>query len=141
MPLYHLVFALLLFGAVIEYWQRKTPKILYVVCFLVLTGMLCLRFGQGTDYVSYRMIYYTIPANLAGTINYGHAKAEIGWRLITMLFRMAGLKFEVFVILLSLLQMWLMWRFVKRYCQLVTTLIFRVTRVSFNPNYSYIVNF
>jgi hypothetical protein len=116
MPLYHLVFALLLFGAVIEYWQRKTPKILYVVCFLVLTGMLCLRFGQGTDYVSYRMIYYTIPANLAGTINYGHAKAEIGWRLITMLFRMAGLKFEVFVILLSLLQMWLMWRFVKRYC-------------------------
>ena len=116
MPLYHLVFALLLFGVIIEFWQRKTPKALYVLCFLVLTAMLCLRFGQGTDYVSYRMIYYTIPANLAGTINYGYAKAEIGWRLLNMVFRMAGLSFEVYVFVLSLVQMWLLWRFVKRFC-------------------------
>ena len=117
MPLYHIVFLLLLAGAVIEYRQGKTPKRLYGLCFLVLTAMLCLRFGQGTDYVSYRMIYYTIPADLAGTINYGYAKAEIGWRLITMLFRMAGQPFEVFVFLLSLLQMGLLWRFVKRFCR------------------------
>jgi len=117
MPLYHIVFLLLLSGVIVEYWQRKTPKALYVLCFLAMTAMLCLRFGQGTDYVSYRMIYYTIPANLAGTINYGYAKAEIGWRLITMLFRMAGLKFEVFVFVLSLIQMGLLWRFIKRFCR------------------------
>jgi len=116
MPLYHLVFALLLFGAVIEYWQKRTPKALAFVCFAVLTLMLCLRFGQGTDYVSYRMIYYTIPPNLSGTLNYGYAKAEIGWRLITMVFRMAGLSFDVFVFILSAVQMLLLWRFVKRYC-------------------------
>lgn len=117
MPLYHVAFLLLIFGVFIEYWQRKTPKVLLALCFAVLTAMLCLRFGQGTDYAAYRMIYYTMPANLTGTINYGYAKAEIGWRLITMLFRMADLKFEFFVFALSLLQMSLLWRFVKRFCR------------------------
>lgn len=117
MSLYHIVFALLLFGALIEYWQRKTPKWLFYLSFAVLMAMLCLRFGQGTDYTAYRMIYYTIPPSVSGMLAYGYAKAEIGWRLITMLFRMAGLPFEVFVFILSAAQMWLLWRFLKRYCK------------------------
>ena len=117
MSLYHIVFLLLLFGAVIEYWQKRTPKALYLLCFGVLTVMLALRFGQGTDYVSYRMIYYTMPANVSGMMSYAFAKAEIGWRLITMVFRMAALPFEVFVLVLSAFQMWMLWRFLKRYCK------------------------
>lgn len=117
MPLYHLVFVFLLFGAVIEYWQKKTPKLLLFLSFVILTAMLCLRFGQGTDYAAYRMIYYTMPTNLSETLTYAYAKAELGWRLITMVFRMANIPFEVFTILLSAIQMWLLWRFIKRYCK------------------------
>lgn len=114
---YHLVFAFLIFGMLIEYWKRKTPKWLFCLSFAVLTAMLCLRFGQGTDYTAYRMIYYSIPPSFSGTLAYGYAKAEIGWRLITMLFRMASLPFDAFVIILSALQMCLLWRFLKRYCR------------------------
>lgn len=117
MSLYHIVFLLLIFGVVIEYWKRETPKGLYVVTFLVLTVMLCIRFGQGTDYAAYRMIYYTMPANLPGAMAYAYAKAEYGWRLITMVFRMANLPFEVFVFLLSAFQMLMLWRFINRYCK------------------------
>lgn len=117
MPLYHLAFAFLLFGALIEYWQKKTPKLLLFASFVILTAMLCLRFGQGTDYAAYRMIYYTMPADVAGMLSYRYAKAEIGWRFITMLFRMANVPFEVFTILLSAIQMWLLWRFIRRYCK------------------------
>ena len=87
MSLYHIVFALLLFGVAIEYLQRRTPKLLFALSFAVLTAMLCLRFAQGTDYVAYRMIFYTMPTDLPGVLSYAHAKAEIGWRCITMLFR------------------------------------------------------
>ena len=117
MSLYHVVFLLLLFGVVIEYWQKRTPKILFFACFAALTLMLCLRFGQGTDYAAYRMIYYTMPANVSGMLAYRYAKAEMGWRLITMLFRMTGVSFDVFVFLLSAFQMWMLWRFLKRYCK------------------------
>lgn len=117
MSLYHLVFVFLLFGALIEYYKKETPKGIFFLSFAVLTVMLCIRFGQGTDYSAYRMIYYTMPANLPGALSYGYAKAEIGWRLITMAFRMVDLPFEVFVFLLSVIQMWLLWRFLKRYCK------------------------
>lgn len=117
MPLYHLAFAFLLFGVVIEYWQKKTPKLLFFLSFLLLTAMLCLRFGQGTDYAAYRMIFYTMPADVPGMLAYRYAKAEIGWRFITMLFRMANVSFDVFSFLLSAIQMLLLWRFLKRYCE------------------------
>lgn len=115
MPLYHIVFLLLMFGVVIEYWQKRTPKGLFLLSFAIMTGMLCLRFGQGTDYTAYRMIYYTMPTSISGILNYRYAKAEIGWRVITMLFRRFGIPFELFVILLSALQMTLLWRFLNRY--------------------------
>lgn len=117
MPLYHIVFLLLLFGVIIEYWQKKTPKWLFFLSFMAMGAMLCLRFGQGSDYTAYRLIYYTMPTSINGMMAYGYAKAEIGWRIITMLFRRAGLPFDVFVFLHSLLEMYLLWRFLKRYCK------------------------
>ncbi len=117
MSLYHIVFLLLLFGVLIEYYKGKTPKGLFFLCFAVLTAMLCFRYGQGTDYAAYRMIYYTMPTSIAGTISYSFAKAEIGWRLLCMIFRRVGISFEMFVFLLSAVQMVLLWRFLSRYCK------------------------
>lgn len=114
---YHLVFAFLLFGAIIEYWQKKTPKWMLYLSFGVMTLMLCLRFGQGTDYTAYRMIFYTMPTSVSGMLSYRYAKAEIGWRVMTMLLRRLSVPFELFVFVLSALQMWMLWRFVKRFCK------------------------
>ena len=50
MSLYLIVFVLLLAFSVYEYWKRQTQKWLYWIAFGILTVMLCLRYGQGTDY-------------------------------------------------------------------------------------------
>lgn len=117
MSLYHIVFLLLLGGTLFEHYCKKTPKWLYCITFSALTVMLCLRFGQGSDYSAYSMIYYTMPTNIAGVMTWDAGKAEIGWRLLCMVFRKWDLSFPVFVAAVSLLEMAMIGRFVNRFCE------------------------
>ena len=114
MSLYHIVFLLLLAGAVWEHYQSRTPKGLFWLAFLALTAMLCFRFGQGTDYFSYAAIYHTVPGNLQQSLT-APVHAEVGWRLLCGIFRTANAPFPVFIGVLSVYMMVLFLRFVFAY--------------------------
>ena len=66
MSLYIIVWGLLcLFaakGALVQE-RRTTARAEFWLCFLLLAGMLALRYGQGTDYFSYQEYYYMMSGS------------------------------------------------------------------------------
>ena len=114
MSVYHLVFFLLLAGAVVEHFRGKTPKLLFALSFLALTALLCFRFGQGQDYFGYAAIYRSIGTNpFRAILSAEHT--EPGWKVPCSIFRAFGLKFPGFVFFLSLYMMAMLLRFVNRF--------------------------
>lgn len=115
MSLYHIVFLGLVTGAIVEHLKKKTPKIAFLFLFLVMTVMLCLRFGQGTDYFSYAQIYYALPANPIEAIRSDNLHTEVGWKILCCLFKNAHLTYPVFVFAISVYMMILFYRFLRIY--------------------------
>lgn len=112
MSLYHIVFLWLILCAVLEHIFQKTPKGLFALSFLALSAMLCLRFGQGTDYFNYAAIYYTVPGNPVASLT-APVHAEVGWKILCSFFRAAGASFPVFIFCLSVYMMTMLLRFLK----------------------------
>lgn len=125
MNLYLIVFLILAAGAVWEWFRPQYGKYIYRVCWGLAAACLCLRFGQGTDYVTYHAIYETIPAhiNLAQGYICGFYP-EIGWRLISALFKLFHAPFWVFTFALGLADMLLLHRFLNKYVPLRTAGLF-----------------
>jgi len=115
MSLYHIVFFGLLLAAVAEHYQKKTPKWLFAVAFAALTAMICLRFGQGTDYFSYASIYHSLPANPFAALD-AKRHTEPGWKFLCAFCKMLGVPYPIFILILSLGMMLLFLRFLNRYC-------------------------
>ncbi len=118
MSIYLLVFLLLAAGTLLEYFRPQTKTYAYWICWAAMTGCLCFRFGQGTDYVTYQGLYETIP--VAIDLSQGYICGfypEIGWRLLSAAFKLFGAPFWVFTIILGLTEMLLLHRFVKRFVQ------------------------
>lgn len=116
MNLYLIVF-LLLAGASLAEWKKpEWEERLYPACWVMMTVLLCLRFGQGTDYATYHGIYETIPAVIDWSQGYICGfYPEIGWRLISALFKVLHAPFWVFTMVLGLAEMLLLHRFLKKY--------------------------
>lgn len=89
---------------------------LYIVLFLILTGILCLRYGQGTDYIGYQMHYSRCPDFLTSKYFMADSSFEKGYRFLMNLFRSLGCSFEVFIMVIAIFDMWMLNRFIKRYC-------------------------
>lgn len=115
MSLYHIVFLALVAGAIAEHIRKKTPKWLFVALFAVLTAMLCLRFGQGTDYFSYASIYRYLPPDPIAALD-ARNHSEPGWKFINATFKMLEIPYPIFVSVLSLVVMLLFLRFLNRFC-------------------------
>lgn len=82
--------------------SHKSP--LFVLLFLILTGVLCFRYGQGTDYPAYEAAYYYLNAkgNLFHNALY---HGEWGWYILMMVFKRLGYSFQFFVGCISLVMM------------------------------------
>ena len=118
MSIYLLVFLLLAAGTLLEYFRPQIKTYAYWICWAAMTGCLCFRFGQGTDYVTYQGLYETIP--VAIDLSQGYICGfypEIGWRLLSAAFKVFGAPFWVFASILGLAEMLLLHRFVKRFVQ------------------------
>ncbi len=116
MNLYLLVFLLLAAGAVLERFRPRYKNYIYGVCWVLMTALLCLRYGQGTDYITYEAIYNSIP--LAVDFSKGYffgVYPEIGWRLLSALFRAFQAPFWVFTAVLGLAEMLLLHRVLTKY--------------------------
>ena len=97
MSIYLLVFLLLAAGTLLEYFRPQSKTYVYWICWAAMTGCLCFRFGQGTDYVTYHGLYETIP--VAIDLSQGYICGfypEIGWRLLSAAFKVFGAPFWVF---------------------------------------------
>lgn len=117
MSLYLIVF---LFLMVLSVWEfvKGAGKKQYYIALGVLSFLLVFRYGQGTDYLSYSELFYATPRlfDFQELLSAG-LHGEPGWVFICALFRQLDLPFELLVILLSVLFMWLLHRFIHRYCK------------------------
>ena len=125
MNLYLLIFLLLAAGTLSERRCPGTKEKVYWVCWGASAVCLCLRFGQGTDYVTYHAIYETIPTvvDLSQGYIFGFFP-EPGWRLICALFKLCHAPFWVFTMALGAADMLLLHRFLQKYAPLKTAGLF-----------------
>ncbi len=132
MNLYLLVFLLLAAGAVLERFRPQYKNYIYGVCWGLMTVLLCLRYGQGTDYITYEAIYNSIPLVVDFSSGYFFgASPEIGWRLLCALFRAFGAPFWVFTAALGLAEMLLLHRVMTKYTAFRTAGLFLAYPVLF----------
>ena len=76
-----------------EIGGKDKKHILFNVAFVLLTLMICLRYGQGTDYFGYLNVFLR------------HDHGEIGYTLLQSLFSYFNLPFELMIAIISLFQM------------------------------------
>ena len=112
MSLYFLLYTLVFVVACLSLIFRHSKIInLYVAAvFIMMTAMLCLRFGQGTDYFSYRAIFYAV-SSFERVVGYTHG--EPLYLLLCYVFNQLG-EFELFVFFISLAEMLMIWSFLRR---------------------------
>lgn len=117
MSLYIIVWGLLcLFaakGALVQE-RRTTARAEFWLCFLLLAGMLALRYGQGTDFFAYQFYYYEM-SDTVFDFPLPDVHGEIGYQFLTNAFRLLHLPYEAFIFFLSVLQMGFLLAFFKRY--------------------------
>ncbi len=116
MNLYLVVFfvaaALMLAERIRPQWEEW----IYWCCWGLMAAVLCLRFGQGTDYVTMHGIYETIPTVIDWSQGYFCGRyPELGWRLLSAAFKVCGASFPVFTMALGLADMLLVHRFLRKY--------------------------
>jgi len=123
MYIYLIVFLILLFGALLELFSKIHLKILYKLYFLILGGLLICRYGQGTDFFNYQLIYDALPPlsffspfTLIKELNSLPIHSEIGWKLLCTLAKTCSISFTQFVIGLSVVELILLRRFIKLFC-------------------------
>lgn len=97
--------------------NKKLEKSAYAVSFMVLLIFLALRFGQGTDWLSYNYIYSYAPSIIDfGSVFYSDAiHSELGWKLLNNVAKVCGIDFFGFSVIISVLEMVLLARFVNRF--------------------------
>lgn len=116
MSLYFLILLLLAAGTLFVWCKSEYERIIYWGLWGAVTACLCLRFGQGTDYITMHGIYNTIPVVI--DLSKGYICGffpEMGWRLISVLFKIFHAPFWVFTMALGFLEMLLVHRFLRRY--------------------------
>lgn len=117
MSFYIVVWILLCVLSIASEVIRKRTATLHMgfwLCFIVLTAMLALRYGQGADYFSYRRIYLSVSDTMITFPHYGWKK-EAGFALLCNIFRILHVPYEGFIAFVSVAEMGLLAAFLKRY--------------------------
>ena len=104
---YIIVLGLLCLGAYDEgFIRRRSSNRIYSFLFMILTLMLCLRYGQGTDYLGYKHTYVHMPVykSLSALLK-SSVHGEPGWKFICMVcHNFLKLPFEWFVGIISVFE-------------------------------------
>ena len=96
-------------------FDTNVQRLKYTVLMVVMTAVLSLRYGQGTDYFNYSDLYDMYSSfELAIKNPYNHYM-EFLFRLICALFNTLGFSFCGFVAVVSLFNMFCLNRFLKEY--------------------------
>ncbi len=91
--------------------RDKYLNIYVLLVYIIMTVMLCLRFGQGTDYFSYQDMFNNMTS-LSQVSSYFHG--EPLYLFLCFVFNYFTGDFRVFVAVISLAEMIMLWRFISR---------------------------
>lgn len=81
---------------------------------VILTSMLCLRYGQGTDYNGYHMQFERINPSASLLVNSLY-HGELGWYMLMVIAKRLGMSFDMFIGIISLIMMMLTIRVIIKY--------------------------
>lgn len=120
MSLYLIIFIILGFSVIIEYYKAKTPEKLYILILSILILLLCFRYGQGSDYFGYYNNFLSTPCirslnSIIDLLN-SEVHGEFGWLLICSIFRTLRVPFECLICIVALIDMFCLDRFIQKYC-------------------------
>lgn len=120
MGIYLIIYATLFIVGSFSFIIKKDSKILFNILFIIMAIILCFRYGQGTDYFAYRYLYISSPTmlnfnNIYYNSNYYHG--EIGWKIINNICHSLGMPYELFICILSIIELICIYRFIMLYCR------------------------
>ena len=113
--MYVLIGLLLTILAIIEV-GNGTPnkKKLFLGGWFLMTLMLAIRYGQGSDYYGYYLQYIRIDSSASLFVNSLY-HGELGWYMLIVIAKRLGFCFEVFIALLSIAMMYSIGRAIKKF--------------------------
>lgn len=113
------ILAVLLFLTVWE-WRRGTNKFVYLITLTGLFAFFSLRYGQGTDYLTYLSIYANVQplSSFPSYAAFQYNKIEIGFFYLMSFFRMLKVHYVVFVACVTLFSLLMINRFLRRFSPL-----------------------
>lgn len=122
---YLIFLTVILATSVFECIQRNREHLVKTLFGIIVTlwlGALILRFGQGTDYFSYRRNYQWFVENqqtlgefFRGRLSFDGI-ANIGYYFLNWIFASLHFPFEIFLSITAVAEVLLIFRFLKRYC-------------------------
>lgn len=112
----YVMFGLLLtILAIIEVGNGDSnKKRLFTFLILLMTVLLAVRYGQGSDYYGYYLQYSRIDSSASLFVNMLY-HGELGWYMILVIANRLGFNFEVFIAILSMIMMFSIGRAIKKY--------------------------
>lgn len=113
--MYVLVGLLLSIAATIELGKgTANKKTVFSILIVLLTAMLAIRYGQGSDYYGYYLQYNRINANASLFINSLY-HGEFGWYILLVIANRIGMSFETFIAIISIIMMGSIGKAIKKY--------------------------
>ena len=115
--MYLLLGIILTVFSVIELANKgRVPDMLFKACWLLMTVVLCFRFGQGTDYFGYWWHYKSVEASSSYFVNQ-LSHGELGWYMLSLFFVKLGLPFTFFVGFVALVSMVLIYIAINKHAK------------------------
>ncbi len=115
MYLYFIVLCVLSVGVFLEVISPKKLEKSWGFLWIVLSVFLMCRYGQGSDYTGYQTLYeQIIQMRNLGLLSGIHT--EIGWKVLCLTTYAFSLQFFQFVMMISIIELFFLYRFIKLYC-------------------------
>ncbi|MEG0773176.1 EpsG family protein [Clostridium sp.] len=119
---YIIVFLILGYFSYSEFRGREYKYTSFTVVSAFITLIAFMRYGEGTDYFGYMFNYYITPSVFDFPTAFSNGvHGEIGFIVLSSLFRTFNISFEVFAGVMALCSMVLVCRFIKKYSKMPIT--------------------
>lgn len=101
-------------------WRRGTNKFVYLISLTGLFIFFSLRYGQGTDYLTYLSIYANVQplSSFPSYAAFQYNKIEVGFFYLMSFFRMLNAHYVVFIACVTLFSLLMIDRFLRRFTSL-----------------------
>ncbi len=114
--------AILLVMLCLTFWEWRTGPNRYAYWFSMaaLFVFFSLRYGQGTDYLTYLSIYANVPplTHIPNYFAFQYNKIEIGFFYLMSFCRIFNIHYVLFIALVNLFSLACLHRFIKKFCPL-----------------------